>query len=180
MTLRAVKIEARTPPQGRRIITRSRCLRTKPNGLVLSSCLPVSDAVGAMVNAPVFSSMPSPNPCLTLSQKVEAPYLCSDKMVKDTSSCSGKLSISFCGAVSVKSNQKMAQSPLAGRGIFTRTQVDKPFDSAQPSLKFVCSPMGVLAYSPEVCAASGSTFCMDQAKVSGRNVLGSKETSGDS
>ena len=39
--------------------------------------------------------------------------------------------------------------------------------------------MGVLAYSPEVCAASGSTFCMDQAKVSGPNVLGSKEISGD-
>ena len=64
--------------------------------------------MGAMVNVPVSRSKPSPNPCLTLSQKVEEPYLCLDKMVKDTSICSGKLSISFCGAVSVNSNQKMA------------------------------------------------------------------------
>ena len=73
------------------------------------------------MNALVISSVPSPNLCLTMAQMVEAPFLCSEKVVKDTFNYPEKLSISFCGAVTVNSNQKMARSPLIGRGIFTRS-----------------------------------------------------------
>ena len=94
MSLRALKIEAHTPPKGRRVITRSRGLRSKPNVSCLSSSLPVSDAVGAMMNSPVISSVPTPNLCLSMVQTVEAPFICKDKVVIGSGSdSSGKLSI---------------------------------------------------------------------------------------
>ena len=67
-------------------------------------------------------SAPVPNPCLMKVQMVEASFICSDKVLKGSVEDSlGQLSISFCGAVSVKSHQKMAHSPLIGRGVFTRS-----------------------------------------------------------
>ena len=105
MSLRALKVEAHTPPKGRRVITRSWGLKTNPTLSYLSSRLPMSDAVGAMVISPVMSSTSISNPCLSMVQTVEAPFICGDKVVNGSVSDNpGKLSIYFCGVVSVNSN----------------------------------------------------------------------------
>ena len=102
MSLPAIKVVARTPTKGRRVLTRSRTAKTKSSGPCRFNSGSVCDAVGAMVLSSVLCSTPVPNPCLLETQLVEALFLCSNQILKGSADdCPGQLSISLCGAVSV-------------------------------------------------------------------------------
>ena len=104
MSLRAIKTLDRTPPKGRRVITRSRAVASKPNEFDPTSFLPVSDVVEAMVFSLDVVSVPMLNPCLTKMRMVEASFMCSDMGLKGSDDDSlGQLTILYCTAVSVKS-----------------------------------------------------------------------------
>ena len=109
MSLWALKTLARTPPKGRRVITRSRVVETKPTSVCRTTSLPVNDAVGTMVFSPEDRSVPVPNPCMAKMGLMEALFICRDLGLKGSDDDSpGQLSLLYCAAVSVKSPLKVA------------------------------------------------------------------------
>ena len=103
-----------------------------------------------MVLSPVLCSTLVPNPCLLHAQLVEALFFCSNQVLKGSADdCRGQLSISFCGAVSVNSHQKMVRSPLIGRGVFTRSQAEETYEHGWTSMQFVNDSVGAIVFSLE-------------------------------